>query len=246
MCGGAESVQWADLSRMWRVWMCGQVSMGREDVLGADFVAFRRTGRFDLTGTLNASHSILSTQLNQLEVVVALEASPSAALKTAPLARGFPFFEFHALPEDRYVVWARPNAAAVAAASAAGSAVPALSARTHTFTQPMQTVALAAHTHVTVSFDAEYTAAAASDDGAGAGASIGNPSNPASSLLTLVLAVGVGLALLNRKKVRPPITLSSFVPAAHRLLLPLAAGQSVRRNGQGYVAQHLRSVGSFH
>lgn len=174
-----------------------QLKIGRADTNGIDFIAFRRPTRYDLTGVVNASATILSQHLSQIEVVVAHESSPSTAFKTHPFTRSFPFFEFNSLPEDSYVVFIRPIASA---ASASSTSTPVITSRTHTITNPSITVALHAHTHIQPYFAAELKAVEHSADPS-SGVTIGDPSNPASSLFTLVLAMAVGWAAFKRKQV---------------------------------------------
>jgi len=93
-----------------------------------DFVAFRRSSTFDLTGDIVGLGAAGLKHLSSLEIQVALASSPAAVLrKTATLAPTLAYFEFLNLPADSYVVTVKSS----------------LPTRTYTFAAPAITVNLA-------------------------------------------------------------------------------------------------------
>lgn len=115
-----------------------EVQVETKDITALNFVAFRKLSMFDLTGTLNSSVS--EDNFKTIEVVLASASKPDKVIKTARVCKALPFFEFKALPEDKYVVYARSS----------------LPVRTYDFVAPKVTATVEDHTHVTVDFDAQF------------------------------------------------------------------------------------------
>lgn len=110
------------------------VSVGSEDTVDVNFVAFRRLNKFDLTGVVNTTQDALDS----LTVVLASSSNPDKAIKTVDVTSDFPFYEFSSLPEDKYVVYAQSS----------------LTTRTHTMEAPRVTVDLVDHVHIETEFTA--------------------------------------------------------------------------------------------
>jgi hypothetical protein len=109
--------------------------MKKEDAKNLQFTAFRRSTKFDLTGSVSSS---LSTCLDSLEVVVC-SVRQASFCKSQTISSAFPFFLFDSLPQDTYTISLRSP----------------LSPRTYHFSTASLTVDLDQHTHVEPVFNCE-------------------------------------------------------------------------------------------
>lgn len=129
------------------------VTVASSNIANVDFIAFRRSARFDLTGTIvgaassGSSVSVLK-QLSSLEIQVALASAPAVVVaKTTVISNDIAYFEFIGLPTETYILSVKSS----------------LPTRTYNFASPSLTIALTGSAHVQPTVDITYKQAAATE-----------------------------------------------------------------------------------